>query len=128
MTNHTPSREEHRILQGTPVAGKTLSFLDSLPGPGWWNWKDGWCEWAGPGVPGVSNFSDKVEACPYRVSVSKDTRSGVWNLLLARDHRLWKEHGEFPDDHCSIVVRFYLKSAPALGWVVQGLLHQRAWN
>ena len=97
---------------------EVLTFLDSLPGPGWWNWKDGWCEWAGPGVPGVSNFSDKVEACPYRVSVSKDTRSGVWNLLLARDHRLWKEHGEFPDEHVdATVVRFYLKSAPAwAGW------------
>ena len=44
---------------------EVLTFLDSLPGPGWWNWKDGWREWAGPGVPGVSNFSDKVEACPY---------------------------------------------------------------
>ena len=79
----------------------------------------GACEWAGPGVPGVSNFSDKVEACPYRVSVSKDTRSGVWNLLLARDHRLWKDRDELPEEHVDApVVRFYLKSAPAwrAGW------------
>ena len=97
---------------------EVLTFLDSLPGPGWWNWKDGWCEWAGPGVPGISNFSDKVEACPYRVSVSKDTRSGVWNLLLARDHRLWKDRDELPEEHVDApVVRFYLKSAPAwAGW------------
>ena len=82
-----------------------------------WNWKDGWCEWGGPGVPNVSNFTEKIESYPYRIVVARDTNL-VWNLLLARDHRLWNERGGFPEEHVDApVVRFYLKSAPAwAGW------------
>ena len=70
-----------------------------------WNWKDGWCEWEGPGVPNSSNFTEKIESYPYRIVVARDTNL-VWNLLLARDHRLWNERGGFPEKSMSVLLLF----------------------
>ena len=37
----------------------------------------------GKGPECLSNFTEKIESYPYRIVVSRDTKLGVWNLLLA---------------------------------------------